>query len=379
MRTFFNYITIYLIFLSSTPTFCQATYSLTEADSLTSDLFSALDSDGRKYKFYFFGELHGCSVNPDVRYVSIDYLSKNKNLRYILWEDGPSFAYLLNKYIISGNDNLLDSIMVNFLYDTEEERLMFRRLYQLNQTLQDSDKIAVIGIDVDWRNGYKGVVWCLKNLLSSCNSSPAKKYINEYSRLRLGLRSGYDEEVRLELKKITEDMEKDILGRPDYWKVLLGSEYNSFMIIIRNLIKSTDYKSFDEFIYERDRIMVDNFLEQTKDHSKSVVYTAQFGLHHINTFDYDGKKEIFTKRLFGYFDKGLFFTCPIVYKNCRPGMPPSVRKQILKEFGVEKNTVTKRHGLFLVKPESRAFDQYNHSALLLVKGYGKRTKLRRHH
>ncbi len=98
--------------------------------------------------FYLTGEYHGVSSNPKVEAHFYRELIQKQNVRTIIMERSAGNAYLINKYLNTGDTiylNLYTSRHPN-CYKEEKEKII--TLKTLNDALMPDDKITVFGADV---------------------------------------------------------------------------------------------------------------------------------------------------------------------------------------------------------------------------------------
>lgn len=130
---------VFLCIISKGQTFLK-TFSICNRDSL--EYFqSSLD----QYKLFLIGEYHGQESNIKIEFTYLEYLnSENIYPKYLIDEEGPSFGYLLTKFIKTGDTTILEVI------NSSKERWgLFNDFKKYYESLPNDKKFAVIGVDVD--------------------------------------------------------------------------------------------------------------------------------------------------------------------------------------------------------------------------------------
>ncbi|MDF2700291.1 MAG: hypothetical protein K0Q49_1849 [Haloplasmataceae bacterium] len=112
--------------------------------------FNLLSADLLNNHAFIASEIHGIKANYKIEYNLFTYLNKNADVHFLLLEISFSSGFLLNEYVQTGNEELLD-IVFSFYKGTPfwslEEYQFFKELYEYNKTLPT--KITLIGIDIE--------------------------------------------------------------------------------------------------------------------------------------------------------------------------------------------------------------------------------------
>lgn len=109
--------------------------------------FSMLDSAIVNNKVFFTGENHQFRyTNMMLELKMLKYLHEKAGVRYLMLEFGYSRAFLLEKYIQTG-DTVSFNILKNYSYAVYTD--FYKRLYEFNKTLDSANKIHIIGLDAE--------------------------------------------------------------------------------------------------------------------------------------------------------------------------------------------------------------------------------------
>jgi uncharacterized iron-regulated protein len=131
-----------------------------ELDIENNDYFSSfkiLDDAIEDKKVFFIGEDHRYRrSNSDFQLKLLRYLHDEVGLKNLIIEQGKSTSYIINKYVVEGDEKYKE-IIQNYAYPYYYE--FYVKLYEYNKTLPDSQKIVVHGIDMERSisNAYKAL------------------------------------------------------------------------------------------------------------------------------------------------------------------------------------------------------------------------------
>jgi hypothetical protein len=97
------------------------------------------------------GELHGISTNSSVETIFYNELILKHNVRTILIEEPYTNAYLINRYLTTGDTSFLNMYIADYPQKFVDVFERVKSLYKINKTLPENDKIRVISFDI-WEN-----------------------------------------------------------------------------------------------------------------------------------------------------------------------------------------------------------------------------------
>lgn len=118
-------------------------------------------------KIFIAGEIHGVKENSQVKFDLIEYLVNNNGVRKIVLELVFFDSMALNKYLQTGNEKILHSMINNYpcTYAFSKNEIIFwQRLYKYNARLEKSKKLTVVGVDCNGKvdSIYKYILFLLR-------------------------------------------------------------------------------------------------------------------------------------------------------------------------------------------------------------------------
>ncbi len=246
-------------------------------DLMNDNTFAVIpDSVVTNSEVLFTGENHGVKENVDIQLNLFKYLNKKYKTNYLLLELGYSTSQLYNKYLESGDIEILNNIfkwLKGTYYWTNEQYNKWINLYNYNQLLPDEEKIIVVGVDVEHQ--YFQAIEYLDDILPT-TEPPAeiKNLIDELKSIR-ATSSSTGSQIKTLAENITNSMKNNHSLYEDY----LGESYFDFEIVISGIDKLFEWSDSKDYNI-RDGYMYDTFIKQ---YSKlpSGKYYGNFGSAHI--------------------------------------------------------------------------------------------------
>jgi hypothetical protein len=258
--------------------------------------FAMLDSVVKNYNVFFTGENHLFrKSNYMLQLKMLKYLHKNAGVRHLFLEFGYSRGWLVNKYVHTG-----DSTLFNILrdYSFEEYALLYKGIYEFNQTLDSADRIIVSGIDIErsFSTPLKVMSMMLPEkeapriIALQIEAIRALSKMNDEKQKKSKQRETGDEEERAFYTPTFSDKRSVayILQNYDSNKVVyqqyLGDAFLDFSRIVEGLRAETyrdeytDNKAVQEYIF-RERFLYDRFVELVNQYPNDKFY-SQFGRCH---------------------------------------------------------------------------------------------------
>ncbi|MGL5753838.1 MAG: hypothetical protein ACRCYC_00780 [Paraclostridium sp.] len=251
------------------------------------DDFKGLDllkEDLENKKVILTGEMHGFDKDKILNIKMVRYLQKEIDLKYYLAEMGYSNAYFINKYLKTGDEDILQqafSHVKGTAGHNEDNYNFYKQLYEFNKDLDDDDKIKIIGIDIEHNpisshDYIKDIINSEKSEIESINSllESLKNYQNKGDTYEW--KAAMDD-LYLKVNNVIIDLQTN----EKFYKNLLGKEFLGFTIVVENIKATCDaYKDEMKFDYIRENQIYKNFiiLDSTIDDGK---YYGQWGLGHI--------------------------------------------------------------------------------------------------
>lgn len=245
--------------------------------------FGLLDSSVGDFQFFFTGEQHYQKINARLQWQFLRYLHQRGNVRTLILESGYSYGMIVNEYLKTGNQKLLDKALAVSPICPENQRKLYQLIYQFNEGLPEAERIYVLGIDLEYEPELS--LQALNQLMEGDNYPKAiSKNLRKLRRLH---RSDYydEQEVRRFFKRMQADMERNIVAHVDYW----GDNFPTAAYIVDNTVRGQKFGPvqliFQEIMEdknlweEREQRMFENFLLLRKQAQKGNYY-GQFGTLH---------------------------------------------------------------------------------------------------
>lgn len=260
--------------------------------------FEGLDlikDDIKDKKIIFTGEHHALQKDDLFRMKLIKYLQKEIGLNYYLAEMGYSSAYFFNKYLESGDEDILKKVFLGIEYAqafNKDDYNFFKDLYEFNKSLEEEDKIKIVGIDIEYSIGssYDYIKDILKG--ETLETDEFKKLLESLQNLKSYLKTltpaNKDEDYELELLNdlnlSIDILLEDIKNNEDLYINLFQEDFFGFKIVVKN-IKAMCLSQFTDDAKGNMRIreeqIYENFIIQDKKIDEAI-YFGQWGSLHID-------------------------------------------------------------------------------------------------
>ena len=254
--------------------YLKANYSNIDPNYNIREDLSLMDSDLENNNVFLIGENHGVKANVILRMKFLCYFKEKTNFKYYIYELPHSVAYFLNKYLDSGDENILKEAyrFFNGTYAwNSDEYNHWKDLYKYNKTLSKEDKLIILGIDIEHqpKNAFIYMRDCLtKNNLGGQLSDYISKYIDK--------ENGTNEE----LKQVYEWINEELVKNEDYYKKQLEEDYFNIVHVNNNLWNKLEVYTSNNFNGTRSIRMYENFLSISKGLPEGKFF-GQLGLSHV--------------------------------------------------------------------------------------------------
>jgi len=212
--------------------------------------FTFFDKAFYQNQVFFVSESHGYEKPQELDFEIFKQINKKTGLRIYLAEIDFSQAYYLNKYLTTGNEELLQSIY-QYWYNQQLQwgcKAGFdkwKKLYAYNQTLPAGKKIRVLGLD--GAQDLNMNVQLLLELLQTAEDQPVKKSFDSlttYSKMKLANKN----EKKMFIS-YARRLDSTMLSNTTLFKKLLKANYYSVQFIIHNIASKE----------VREKKIIDNF------------------------------------------------------------------------------------------------------------------------
>ena len=105
----------------------------------------------QKQLFVLAEHWHNIKMVPQATLKVLRFLHEESNVRILAIEHGKSVAFMINEYLRTGEEEMLQHITRNTMFWGMENRKFFENLRSFNQTLPAKDQIVVKSIDIEYK------------------------------------------------------------------------------------------------------------------------------------------------------------------------------------------------------------------------------------
>ncbi|MEP1033596.1 hypothetical protein [Ekhidna sp.] len=219
---------------------------------------------------------HNIRSVPRATMKVLSYLHKKGNVRILAIEQGASAAYMVNKYLESGDTVMLRQIARNTMFWGKENWNFFEDLRAFNQKLPEDQRVFVKSIDIEYKMesaifvinqliGNKEIPIALENTLGIFKQLFENTREHRESYQGLSVMYYYDREVieSLVLKTIDE-----IERKSEEYTNFFGDDFVQFATLILEMDDgltfdytnpNNNYKFRDRLIYQKFTSLVEEF------------------------------------------------------------------------------------------------------------------------
>lgn len=236
-----------------------------ETDSSTIDNDLAKMTAFPVKRFYLMAELHGVNATPVIQLALIRKIKAVTGLRFIILEMSHSNAFILNRYLQTGNKAFFSQIT-----DARRSFWFVKNLYEMNQLLKPEDQLRFIGVDVEYSNlvvYQRAIRIMLDTLKTKTNDDP----------LNALLEQGLVEQQISRYKTLNAGIRTLLEQKSNHYKQLLAGDYNDLLMIVRN--------EFTKKGMSRDNEMFANFKNNVHEVfglGETEPFFASFGASHVS-------------------------------------------------------------------------------------------------
>jgi hypothetical protein len=206
-----------------------------------------------KSNIYWFGEGHATASNYDIAFDFYSKVDSEVRIDYILLESNFLQTHYLNKYIYSGDTNLLDlsfSTSVGTFGWTKEHKAYYERIFAREQQKPKEERIQFVGIDIE--HSYWHTHRFLIDSILPTTISDSNRVI---SRIRQPLRYGRD------FLDYYTKLYDDVVQNEAAYLSILGEQLDLVKYIIKNIYNITYCQSLSDAAWNRtrDSLIYQNF------------------------------------------------------------------------------------------------------------------------
>lgn len=214
----------------------NAVINLEEVDDFSG--LEILNKDLNGKKIILTGEAHHLNKNKLIEMKLLKYLKKEVGVSHYLAEASYSSAHFLNKYLESGDENILKNYFEKFegtIAYNEDFYNSYKDLYEYNQTLPENDRIKLVGIDIEPRANvsHEYIMDVVKD--NSILTEPLKKLLYELKNLVYRDEEGYRKTIIA-----CDEAEKDIAINEAKYKEIFKEDFEGFKHVLKNIRYMSD-------------------------------------------------------------------------------------------------------------------------------------------
>lgn len=252
----------------------------TDDDNQLGDL-AILDEDIIDKEIFFTGEIHGIKANSALHMKFLKYFKEKTDFKYYLSEYSYSNAHFFNKFLETGDTNILKAIFKELKgsYTWNKDSYKFWiDLYEYNNILSKERRIQIVGVDIELQPITAYRYWLdvlpLEKPPVEINKT-IDNIINAFNKLdQTGFGSIYE---------AAKDLKKDMDSKEKIYREYLGDNYFGFKMVTINLLNyekaSKNKRNQVDWNNTRDKMIYENFelIERRLPNGK---YFGQWGINH---------------------------------------------------------------------------------------------------
>jgi hypothetical protein len=230
--------------------------------------FDVLDTKNGRNIFVIAEDMHNRRPTPAMCYKLLRYLHEQKDIRVFAIEHGTSTAFLLNRFLSTGDTTLLREITRHSFFWSIEHFEFWVRLYEWNTSLSLDRRVIVESADIEIKQ--ESVVLAMNILLQGRSIPEELSELQEFQAIyrekeshrnkfaALNTRYYYDKQ---RCANLTHRILADLQRQPSMYKKFFGNEYELFRTMMTDLSSQYefDYKTGVKFMF-RDDIMYQKLL-----------------------------------------------------------------------------------------------------------------------
>jgi hypothetical protein len=263
--------------------YLQANHEKINLTTVNSRRLNILDNMVASYDIMLCGESHATTINYQLGLYLIKYLNRYHGVKYLLSEEGYASAKLKNKFLETGDEQILQTIFLaakNLAGCNMENYQFWKDLYQYNQTRLSSERVQVVGIDIEHQISL--AVQYLKSIIPENEAPEILSIINDFKK------SNNDDLAIIEKLDTSIDLYQQ--DYRDYFK----TNFEDFQFVIKNILAKKACNQIDSMIdwgVLREAYMKENF-KFVYNRLPKGKYFGMFGSEHIYLNDNTGELAI---------------------------------------------------------------------------------------
>lgn len=280
----------------------------------TIDLRSVSDHF-KEARLILLGETHGSALNEILDTQLFQYFYFNHGVRHYLAENGYGTGVLINKYIQTGDVNLLNSIFQLFEGTFSNTREHYQRIVELrafNASLPSYAKIKYIGIDIEQQPGL-GIKAIRSFILDNLDLYPSS-IRPAFASLINSKAGNYTYAVSFAyflLKEI------QLPTRVPIYEKAFHGHYKEVILILENIVLRDElFRDSDQYLSKRESQIAENFDFVNRKYPIGNFY-GKWGVFHTWKYNVENQESSFLKKAIsaGYLKDKQAVSIPIFYEN----------------------------------------------------------------
>ncbi|MEM6735048.1 MAG: erythromycin esterase family protein [Bacteroidota bacterium] len=233
---------------------------------------------------------HNIKSVPKATLKLLRYLHKHANVRVLAIEHGKSTAFMINEYLLTGDELMLQHITRNTMFWAKENRKFFKDLRAFNLTLPEKDRVIVKSIDIEYKMeaaifminqfiGSKTIPDSLKTIIGEFRRIYEETKIHRESYEGLAIMYYYDREW---IQQLIIETINDLEDNSEQYIDFFDEDFTQFATMILEMDDGLtfDYTNPNQNYRFRDRLIYKNFTELLESYP-SVGILCPIGMRHV--------------------------------------------------------------------------------------------------
>ncbi|MFD0765037.1 hypothetical protein ACFQZI_09230 [Mucilaginibacter lutimaris] len=233
-----------------------------------------------KNQLFMIGEGHGIAYSYDIQYSLVNYLRQKAGVKYLFMELGYLDGIILNNYLKTGDDSTYTTAFQKYngtYYYNKSVHELFKKLYKLNTTLPDNQKIVILPVDIE--HGYRKAIQYLQTRIFTGDN--AKTTVGQ-ALSKLDSEKGIGKEIAAEIVRIYPIYKADMAT----YQKKLGNQFDDADFLMRNTYEMLNIALNKVADTRRDSVMLENFnIYKKRYHLDNEKLVGLFGGFHVKQTD----------------------------------------------------------------------------------------------
>ena len=241
---------------------------------------------------------HNIRSVPTATLKTLQYLHEKANVRVLAIEHGKSTAFMINDYLQTGDESMLEHITRNTMFWAQENKAFFQDLRAFNLQQSEEDQIVVESIDIEYK--MEAAIFMINKFIGN------KKIPNSLAPTVGELKEMYDDTKahresfdglaimyyydRDQVQQIIIETINDLEDSSEKYIAFFEEDFTDFATMILEMDDGLtfDYTNPNQHYRFRDRLIYKNFLELRDKHPSSGIL-CPIGMRHTmkNSSVYD--------------------------------------------------------------------------------------------